>query len=99
MGFSKHVRILCKHSKSFSQISEIVSVIYLKFFGGVEKRTCYHIELFSLFSGSVQQIKKAIVKLKEDISQLNLEVALLVHAYDQDTVRQTLGTTDQANSN
>ncbi|KAH8411941.1 hypothetical protein KR222_002910, partial [Zaprionus bogoriensis] len=47
---------------------------------------------------SVQQIKKAIVKLKEDISQLNLEVALLVHAYDQDTVRQTLATADQANN-
>lgn len=53
----------------------------------------------ALFPGSVQQIKKAIVKLKEDISQLNLEVALLVHAYDQDIVRQTLGTADQANSN
>ncbi|KAM8716266.1 hypothetical protein ACLKA7_003190 [Drosophila subpalustris] len=47
---------------------------------------------------SVQQIKKAIVKLKDDISQLNLEVALLVHAYDQDTVRQTLGVADQANN-
>ncbi|KAH8392087.1 hypothetical protein KR215_000319, partial [Drosophila sulfurigaster] len=44
---------------------------------------------------SVQQIKKAIVKLKDDIAQLNLEVALLVHAYDQDTVRQTLGVLDQ----
>ncbi|XP_060665327.1 intraflagellar transport protein 57 homolog [Drosophila nasuta] len=47
---------------------------------------------------SVQQIKKAIVKLKDDISQLNLEVALLVHAYDQDTVRQTLGVLDQPNN-
>ncbi|XP_034471867.1 intraflagellar transport protein 57 homolog [Drosophila innubila] len=47
---------------------------------------------------SVQQIKKAIVKLKDDISQLNLEVALLVHAYDQDTVRQTLGVADQTNN-
>jgi len=46
----------------------------------------------------VQQIKKAIVKLKDDISQLNLEVALLVNAYDQDTVRQTLGVADQANN-
>jgi len=51
-----------------------------------------------LSTGSVQQIKKAIVKLKDDISQLNLEVALLVHAYDQDTVRQTLGVADQANN-
>ncbi|XP_062133234.1 intraflagellar transport protein 57 homolog [Drosophila sulfurigaster albostrigata] len=47
---------------------------------------------------SVQQIKKAIVKLKDDIAQLNLEVALLVHAYDQDTVRQTLGVLDQPNN-
>ncbi|EDW64692.1 intraflagellar transport protein 57 homolog [Drosophila virilis] len=47
---------------------------------------------------SVQQIKKAIVKLKDDIAQLNLEVALLVHAHDQDTVRQTLGAADQANN-
>ncbi|XP_017851969.1 intraflagellar transport protein 57 homolog [Drosophila busckii] len=46
---------------------------------------------------AVQQIKKAIAKLKEDISQLNLEVALLVHAYDQDTVRQTLGS-EQTNN-
>ncbi|XP_030383865.1 intraflagellar transport protein 57 homolog [Scaptodrosophila lebanonensis] len=38
---------------------------------------------------SVQQIKKAIAKLKDDIAQLNLEVALLVHAYDQDVLRQT----------
>ncbi|XP_068150934.1 intraflagellar transport protein 57 homolog [Drosophila tropicalis] len=38
---------------------------------------------------SVQQIKKSIVKLKEDIAHLNLEVALLVHAHDQDIVRQT----------
>ncbi|XP_017856812.1 PREDICTED: intraflagellar transport protein 57 homolog [Drosophila arizonae] len=47
---------------------------------------------------SVQQIKKAIVKLKDDIAQLNLEVALLVHAYDQETVRQALDPTDQANN-
>ncbi|TDG43833.1 hypothetical protein AWZ03_009744 [Drosophila navojoa] len=47
---------------------------------------------------SVQQIKKAIAKLKDDIAQLNLEVALLVHAYDQETVRQTLDPADQANN-
>ncbi|XP_017151141.1 intraflagellar transport protein 57 homolog isoform X3 [Drosophila miranda] len=49
---------------------------------------------------SVQQIKKSIVKLKEDIAQLNLEVALLVHAHDQETVvRQTQSQAgDQANN-
>ncbi|XP_017038379.1 intraflagellar transport protein 57 homolog [Drosophila kikkawai] len=51
---------------------------------------------------SVQQIKKSIAKLKEDIAQLNLEVALLVHAHDQDiVVRQLLSdqqTTDLANN-
>ncbi|XP_017110584.1 intraflagellar transport protein 57 homolog [Drosophila elegans] len=48
---------------------------------------------------SVQQIRKSIVKLKEDINQLNLEVALLVHAHDQDiVVRQLQQTTDLANN-
>ncbi|EDV99148.1 intraflagellar transport protein 57 homolog [Drosophila grimshawi] len=47
---------------------------------------------------SVQQIKKSIVKLKDDIAQLNLEVALLVHAHDQDIVRQTLGAAEQLNN-
>ncbi|XP_023174834.2 intraflagellar transport protein 57 homolog [Drosophila hydei] len=47
---------------------------------------------------SVQQIKKSIAKLKDDIAQLNLEVALLVHAYDQETVRQALDPADQANN-
>ncbi|XP_017097706.2 intraflagellar transport protein 57 homolog [Drosophila bipectinata] len=50
---------------------------------------------------SVQQIKKSIAKLKEDIAQLNLEVALLVHAHDQDIVVRQLSrdqTTDLANN-
>lgn len=46
----------------------------------------------------MQQIKKSIAKLKDDIAQLNLEVALLVHAYDQETVRQALDPADQANN-
>ncbi|XP_067626088.1 intraflagellar transport protein 57 homolog [Eurosta solidaginis] len=37
---------------------------------------------------SVVNIKKAIAKLKEDISHLHLEVALLVHGIDQDYLRQ-----------
>jgi len=52
-------------------------------------------------SGSVQQIRKSIAKLKEDIAQLNLEVALLVHAHDQDIVVRQLNenqTTDLANN-
>ncbi|XP_033151360.1 intraflagellar transport protein 57 homolog [Drosophila mauritiana] len=50
---------------------------------------------------SVQQIRKAIAKLKEDTAQLNLEVALLVHAHDQDIVVRQLQqnqTTDLANN-
>ncbi|XP_055837148.1 intraflagellar transport protein 57 homolog [Episyrphus balteatus] len=38
---------------------------------------------------SVVHIKKAIQKLKEDISHLNLEIGLLLHAYDHDIIRQS----------
>lgn len=45
-------------------------------------------ELNNFFSGPVINIKKAIVKLKEDISHLNLEMGLLNYSLDQDYLRQ-----------
>lgn len=41
-----------------------------------------------LSPGPVINIKKAISKLKEDISHLNLEVGLLNYSLDQDYLRQ-----------
>lgn len=40
------------------------------------------------FLGPVINIKKAIAKLKEDISHLNLEMGLLNYSLDQDYLRQ-----------
>lgn len=54
-----------------------------------EKHKSFKIVFFNFsIIGPVINIKKAIAKLKEDITQMNLEIGLLTHIIDQDTLRQ-----------
>ncbi|XP_055917076.1 intraflagellar transport protein 57 homolog [Eupeodes corollae] len=78
-------------SKQISQNSEKITTDLMSVVQENENKKSKMEQRGQLMSdgSSVVHIKKAIQKLKEDISHLNLEIGLLLHAYDHDIIRQS----------